>query len=187
MEYPLNQRAWRRGWNDTKTVWTSWQFYILDAVVAVVIGGLFEWYWGLAFILLSMFFVWLGATASAPIKQRNEARRLLSEMPSKRKNIGDKLGEYYISGRELSLKIADDSFKGDAISLVQGWAKSLMDYCYSEPDILGTSAIVKLSPRINDWSIFGTDRLADKEKDYAFRHLSIQLEKLADIVMELRK
>jgi len=52
----------------------------LDAVVAVVIGGVFGWYWGLAIILFSMFCVWLGATASAPVKQRNEARQRIKEL-----------------------------------------------------------------------------------------------------------
>ena len=90
MEYPINQSAWRRGWNDTRTVWTSWQFFFLDAVVGVVIGGVFEWYWGLVVVAFGMFCVWLGATVSAPVKQRNEARRILSEIPSKRKVIANK-------------------------------------------------------------------------------------------------
>ena len=188
MEYPLKQSAWRRGWNDTKTVWTNWLFFILDAVVGVVIGSLFQWYWGVGIVLFGMLCAWLAVTISAPVRQRNETRRLLSEMPSKRKVIANKLGELYISGRELSIRIADDNFKGDAISLVQGWSKPLMDFCYSEPDILGKSAIVRLSPRSSDWGIFGTNKLADdKEKDYAFRHLSILLEKLLDMVQEYDK
>ena len=76
-EYPLDQSAWRRGWNDTKTVWASWQFYILDAVVAVVIGGVFGWYWGLVVVLFGMFCVWMGASVRVPYKQRDEARALL--------------------------------------------------------------------------------------------------------------
>lgn len=135
---------------------------------------------GLGVIYLIMLFV-------APYKQRNEARRLLSEIPSKRKVIANKLADYYISGREISLMIAEDSFKGDVVSLVQDWAKPLMDYCYSEPDILGKSTIARLSPRVSDWGIFGTDRLSGKDRDYAFRDLSIKLEKLLDLIMEIDK
>ena len=80
MEYPLNQSAWRRGWNDTKAIWTSWQFYVLSAVVAVGAGGVFEWYWGLGVVLIGMLCAWIGATASAPIRQRNEARHALEKL-----------------------------------------------------------------------------------------------------------
>ncbi len=49
-------------------------------MVAVVIGGIFHWYWGLFVVLFGMFCVWLGATASASIKQRNEARQALENL-----------------------------------------------------------------------------------------------------------
>lgn len=80
MEQPLDQSLWRRGWNDTKTIWMSWPFYIFNPVVAIVIGGLFEWYWTLCIILFGMFCVWLKATISAPIKQRNEVRNRVREL-----------------------------------------------------------------------------------------------------------
>ena len=80
-QYPLNQTVWRRGWNDTKAVWTSWQFVVLDAVVTVVIVGVFGWYWGLAAIVFGMTCAWMGMTASAPVRQRNEARSLLLAKP----------------------------------------------------------------------------------------------------------
>ena len=77
--HSLRESLWRRGWNDTKAIWTSWPFYILDAVVAVVIGGILGWYWGLAIVIFGMFCVWIGATARAPVKQRNEARELIEQ------------------------------------------------------------------------------------------------------------
>ncbi len=80
MERPFNESAWRRGWNDTKSVWTSWPFYVLDAVVAVVIGGLFGWYWGLVVVVFGMICVWIGATALAPLRQRNEARHAFDKL-----------------------------------------------------------------------------------------------------------
>lgn len=76
-----NDSLWRRGWQDTKAMWTSWQFFVLNAVVAVVIGGVFEWYWGLGVILFGMLCVWMGATAMAPVRQRNEARAVLLAKP----------------------------------------------------------------------------------------------------------
>ncbi len=42
-----------------------------------MIGGVFQWYWGLVVVLFGMFCVWLGATASAPVRQRNEARNMM--------------------------------------------------------------------------------------------------------------
>jgi hypothetical protein len=80
MDYPLEQSAWRRGWNDTKTAWKSLPFIILDSVVCAAIGSIFEWYWGLALFIVAMFCVWIGATASAPIRQRNEVRNVLLDM-----------------------------------------------------------------------------------------------------------
>jgi cephalosporin-C deacetylase-like acetyl esterase len=63
----------------------------------------------------------------------------------------------------------------------------LKEYCYSEPDVLGASSIVALSPKTEDWSIFAPSGLADDKRDYAFRHLSIKLDKLLNIVTELNK
>ncbi len=82
MEHPLEGSAWRRGWNDTKAAWTSWKFYILNVVAAGAIGGFTSWYWGLFVIVVGMFFVWIGATISALIKQRNEAWSLLKKRKS---------------------------------------------------------------------------------------------------------
>jgi len=73
----LTEGAWRRGWRDTKTAWKSLPFVILDAVGCVVVGSVFAWYWGLGLFLFAMFCVLIRATASAPVRQRNEARREL--------------------------------------------------------------------------------------------------------------
>jgi hypothetical protein len=74
VDHPLNESTWRRGWNDAKRIWTGWWFWVIDTVLAGVIGNFFAWYWGVVFVLFGMFCAWLGATAAAPIKQRNEAR-----------------------------------------------------------------------------------------------------------------
>ena len=204
MEYPLNQSTWRRATKDTITAQRTVRFMWGGEGVLAVAGG--TWLTqlappyaptselviravigGLGGLVVAVIMIFAFNLFVAPYKQRNEARQLLSEIPSKRKVITKKLSELYISGRELSLNIANDNFTGDAISLIQDWAKELMNYFYSEPDILGKPAIVRLSPRVKDWGIFGTNRLEDKERDYAFRDLSIKLEKLADLIMEIDK
>ncbi len=86
MERIPTESAWRRGWSDTKTAWKSLPFVILDAVVCVVVGSIFGWYWGLGLFVFAMFCVWIGATASAPVRQRNEAWNVLSKKPKPMSN-----------------------------------------------------------------------------------------------------
>ncbi len=86
MEHILIESTWRRGWNDTKIAWKSLPFIILDAVVCVVVGSVFEWYWGLGLFVFAMLCVWIGVTASAPARQRNEAWNLLLEKPKPMSN-----------------------------------------------------------------------------------------------------
>ena len=76
MEYPIDESAWRHGWSDTKKAWKTWKFYVFDLLAGGLIGGFFEWYWGLAVVGFGMLCVWMGATASAPLRQRDEARKL---------------------------------------------------------------------------------------------------------------
>lgn len=109
MEHPINESAWRRGWNDTKTVWTSWPFYVLDAVVAVVITAIFGWGWGLTIILFGMLCVWLGATASAPVKQRNEAREKLLKLQDTLGSVGW-IEAVIIDGVDFSNKIKKERY-----------------------------------------------------------------------------
>lgn len=80
------ESVWRRGWSDTKTAWKSLPFVILDAVVCVVVGSIWGWYWGLGLFVFAMLCVWIGATASAPVRQRNEAWSVLSEKPKPMSN-----------------------------------------------------------------------------------------------------
>jgi len=79
-----SENVWRRGWKDTKSVWTSWQFYLLDAIVGIVVGSLTAWYWGLGIIGFGMLCAWLGTTVRAPIAQRDEARVRLRELEAER-------------------------------------------------------------------------------------------------------
>lgn len=83
-KHPLRESLWRRGWNDTKAIWTGWQFYIWEVGGAAVIGGIFGWYWGRVVAILGMVGVWMVTTARASVKQRDEARELVEQlkMPS---------------------------------------------------------------------------------------------------------
>ncbi|MDY7018535.1 MAG: hypothetical protein SU899_00435 [Chloroflexota bacterium] len=84
MEYPLNQSSWRRGWNDTKTIWKSWYFCLFDLLLGGVIWQVFHWYFGLIAVLSVIFCVWVYALALAPIRQRNEARSEFQELQNER-------------------------------------------------------------------------------------------------------
>ncbi|MEI4263604.1 hypothetical protein [Roseovarius sp. D0-M9] len=69
----ISQSAWRRGWNDAWNIaTTSRAFWAFEAVGGVIIGAINGW-WAVAWLAGGCFCVWLGATASAPIRQRNEA------------------------------------------------------------------------------------------------------------------
>ena len=86
MDMPTDQVAeglWRRGGRDTLHIWASPLFYVLDAVVGVVVIGIFGWYWGLGIALFSMLCAWIVATAAAPIKQRNEASDEIKKLEAK--------------------------------------------------------------------------------------------------------
>ncbi len=77
MEHPLTESVWRRGWQGTWAGWKNPLFGLFDVLGSSVVGAIFGWYWGVGLFLFVMFAVWVGATASAPVKQRNEARATL--------------------------------------------------------------------------------------------------------------
>lgn len=54
-----------------------------------MVGAVFGWYWGLGLFVFAMLCVWIGATTSAPIRQRNEARATSLEK-QKQKSISNK-------------------------------------------------------------------------------------------------
>ena len=73
MERPLNESAWQRGWQDAMRGWKSVWFIILEAIVAPLLGLFVEWWWSIVAVAGGMLCIWIGATAKAPHKQRNEA------------------------------------------------------------------------------------------------------------------
>ena len=64
---------------------------MLDALLCVVVGQIVGWYWGLGLFVFAMFCVWIGATASAPVRQRNEAWSVLLKKPKPMSNKDDLL------------------------------------------------------------------------------------------------
>ncbi len=187
MEYPLNQSAWRRGWNDTKTTWTSWQFYVLDAVVAVVIGGLFQWYWGLVIVAFGMFCVWLGATASAPIRQRNEARNLLSTKPNKRQFITDKLTEFYLSGVKLRQSLIKKELGNKSVERYEEWILPMLEFFRASPVELGESRIAYFAiPTYKETDIPNFAQL-DNESYSIHLLIESQLVKIMELIKDFQK
>lgn len=88
MEYPIDESVWRRGWSDTKKAWKNWKFYVFNLLAGGLIGGFFEWYWGLAVVGFGVVCVWMAATGSAPIRQRNEVRKELTEIKNRSGDAG---------------------------------------------------------------------------------------------------
>jgi len=182
MEYPLDQSAWVRGWSDTKTAWTDWKFFIPDAVVGVVIGSFFGWYWGLAVVVFGMLCAWLAIMITTPVRQRNEARRLLSEIPSKRKGIADKLADFYVEGMRLRQSLSPSSDKADLIKCKQ-WAMSVIEYIRSNPDELGESRAVGFVPDHSEMVgyLFDVDGDEQVKLEYALlSHQTLYLKKLVE-------
>lgn len=67
-------------------------------------GGVLGWYWGVALVGFSMVCVWMGATARAPVKQRNEAREKLLKLQDTLGLVGW-IEAVIIDGVDLSNKI----------------------------------------------------------------------------------
>lgn len=79
-KHPFNESAWRRGCQDTKAGWANWCFIVLEAIMAPLVAILVNPWVGIGLVAFGMFCIWVGATASAPVKQRNEARQRIKEL-----------------------------------------------------------------------------------------------------------
>jgi hypothetical protein len=79
----LSESAWVRGWRDTTRDLADWRFWLVE----VVGGGLLGIYYAhllpsLLFVLGMALYLWITATALAPIRQRNEARMFIETLQS---------------------------------------------------------------------------------------------------------
>jgi len=140
MEYPFDQSARRRGWNDTKVAWKSLPFIILDAVGCVVVGAIFVWWWGVILFVFAMICVLIGATATAPFKQRNEARKRLSSLQTTLGQVGfieacmNEATEYRNELKRLEAELIQepDLFDDDKRNTFRKWYKDVADYLRRE-------------------------------------------------------
>lgn len=76
----ITETVWRRGWKDAKRGWTKWQFVVADMILIPLLAIIANVPIALGVAALSLFAVWVGATASAPLRQRDEARAALATL-----------------------------------------------------------------------------------------------------------
>lgn len=88
------ESAWRRGWNDTKSAWSSWRFKLLEGVAApvaaIVVGLIRSPAAGAvaAFVVVAggLLLVWVVVSLRAPARQRDEARSSLARLVSEQQH-----------------------------------------------------------------------------------------------------
>jgi hypothetical protein len=109
----------------------------------------------------------------------------------RRKNIVSRLGMFYLEGEDIRSRFRKRDPEEDVIALATKWSQSVVTYFRENPDELGDARLISLSPRQSDWFVyghfnpFGENEGQDEERRYAFQHISIEMEKLADLMGEL--
>jgi hypothetical protein len=101
----------------------------------------------------------------------------------KRKEIADKLAEFYISGDEIKQEIIKDGFSGDARALYRSWSEPLTAYFRDNPDELGQARLLSLVPRDDGLTINKVD-LGDEEREGVYYLFVIQLNNLVKLADE---
>jgi hypothetical protein len=144
----------------TLPVWLPWLFFGCAGVVVV---------WLATHLILS----WSGE----------------KKVKAHRRAIAGKLGELFLSGKAVKEEIAESGFDGDALAMVDGWADSVKEYFYNTPEELGSVRLLSLTPRQADWFVFGQfdplgQGVKQDDRTYAFRHISIEMEKLLELIGE---
>ena len=76
--HPMDESAWRRGWNDAKAGIVDWRFAVLGFAGSPILGVFTEPLWGGLSAIGGLLLMWIGATATAPLRQRDEAREIAS-------------------------------------------------------------------------------------------------------------
>lgn len=105
----------------------------------------------------------------------------------KRKMIAEGLSNLFLSGEETKERIRNRD--GDAVSLANDWAEKVKMYFYDHSNELGVTRLLTIRPRQADWFVYGQfDPLEQSgkpdERTYAFRDVSIKMEKLIDLIGE---
>lgn len=117
---PSDESVWRRGWNDTKAGLLNWRFALLDFVGAPVLGWLTAPYWGAIAAIGVIVFIWIGATARAPFKQRDEARAEIH--PSNASDVDEAIAGLQSKTEQVgAIRISlADALQALALELVRG-------------------------------------------------------------------
>ncbi len=102
VDHSLSESVWRRGWEDTKRGWTNWRFVVADMVILPLLAVVVSVPVALVGALLSLSGMWIGATALAPIRQRNEAR--LAREAAAAKSDAPDLQEHVEMVKELEVR-----------------------------------------------------------------------------------
>ena len=84
-ELDTTESVWARGWRDIKKGLHSPWFWIAEVFVAGAVGVAINPWLGLLAVAAGVFILWIGATAGAPFRQRNEARQRVAELEDERK------------------------------------------------------------------------------------------------------
>ena len=80
----LSESVWRRGWYETKRGWGHWSFLLLTLLISpttgllvgLVTGPSIGVIAGSGLVIVVLVSVWIRATITAPVKQRNQLRQL---------------------------------------------------------------------------------------------------------------
>lgn len=111
----------------------------------------------------------------------------------RRRSIVNRLAVLYLEGEGIRSQFRKSDSAEGAIGLATKWSQSVVTYFRENPDELGEARLISLSPRQADWFVhnqfnpFGENEDQSEELLYAFRHISIEMEKLADLMAELSR
>ncbi len=73
------ESAWARGWSDAKRRLADWRFWAAEVLGGGLVGMVANFAIALVFVIGLAVAIWVVATVSAPIRQRNEARSQLKK------------------------------------------------------------------------------------------------------------
>ena len=110
--------SWRRGWKDTKRGWKSWPFIAWEAALSPlagtivglsidpILGGVAT----LSMVISGFVGIWIGATVSAPLRQRNDGRQRIGQLEGQISELVESEGTEEQKKRlsqQIALKVID--------------------------------------------------------------------------------
>lgn len=82
-ELNISESIWSRGWRDTKKGFHTIWFWLAEFIGGGLVSYLINPLVGIIVVILGFFILWIGATAGAPFRQRNEARATVEDLTSR--------------------------------------------------------------------------------------------------------